>query len=132
VGRVWGIVKYLFKCFRNVITQARYILKRNIPVAGDAYDNWYKTDSRHWRNGDFHDFSLKSNGEIHRLLASIAENTGTAGADSGNVRGAECAKFIQWVGLAEYHYRRKLVVDHYRGSVKPLPAIWVNRVSVVV
>ena len=66
------------------------------------------------------------------LVASIAENAGTAGTNSGNVRGAERAKFIERIGLAENHDRGELVVDHNRSSVKALPAIRVNRVSVVV
>lgn len=119
-------------------------------MARYAYDNRHKADSRRWRSGDFHEFrqyrciavtcktrevmnvSRLEYGLIIVLVVSIAENAGTAGADSGNVRGTERAKFIERIGLTENHDRGELVVDHNRSSVKALPAIRVNRVSVVV
>ena len=70
--------------------------------------------------------------QIPVMLISIAKDTGSARADSGNVRGAKCPKLVQWIWLAENHDRRELVIDHNRSSVKVLPAIRVNRVRVVV
>jgi hypothetical protein len=65
------------------------------------------------------------------MVTSVAEYTGSAGADLRNIGGAKSAKFKERIRLAEDHNRGELVVDHHRSGIELMTAIRVNRGCVV-